>query len=507
MLVALPYKVFELDRYFVPKELVLHFVALAGCIVLFARRSLLRVSRLDYLLVLYVGWNVVSAIFATNHWVAQRALAVSISGITVFWYARYAASNGAYRSILIGCAIATVLASAAGLAQAYGISSEYFSLNRAPGGLFGNRNFVAHVAAIGLSSLLWAVLNSSSSVGIFIGSIGGSIVTAALILSRSRAAWLAVAACLIVLAVGIIASRGYWRGANIGPRLGQFALACTVGACLVIALPNSLKWKSDSPYLDSAKGMVEYRKGSGRGRLAQYENSLAMAAAHPVLGVGPGNWPVQYPKFAPASDRSLTNDGMTANPWPSSDWVAFISERGIVPAIALAAFFVILFFSAFRRWAWLDDSELVLARLVLGGTIAATIVVSMFDASLLLAAPALLVWSALGASSGAGRRRRLEYKPAFQWRWALVAIVVLSVSAIVRSSTQIAAMWEVGDGGQRAGWVRGATWDPGSYRINMRVAELHANRGKCTAARGFAMRAGNLFPNAAAPKRILSRCR
>ncbi len=130
---------------------------------------------------------------------------------------------------------------------------------------------------------------------------------------------------------------------------------------------------------------------------------------------------------------------MTANPWPSSDWIAFISERGFIPAIALLTFFVILFFSAFRRWAWLDDSELVLARLVLGGTIAATIIVGMFDASLLLAAPALLAWSALGASSGAGRRRRLEYLPASQWRWAVVAMFALSALAIARSSTQIAA--------------------------------------------------------------------
>ncbi len=305
MLAAIPLKVFELDRYFVPKELVLHFVALAGCIVLVARSSLIRATRLDYLLVLFVGWNLVSAIFATNHWVAQRALAVSVSSISVFWYARYAASNGAYRAILIACAIATVLASAAGLAQTYGVSSDYFSLNRAPGGLFGNRNFVAHVAAIGISSLLWGTVNSRSSMGAMLGSIGGAFVTAALILSRSRAAWLALAACLIVLTGGMIAARSYRRGAGIGPRLGQFLLACAVGACLAIALPNNLNWKSDSPYLDSAKGMVEYRKGSRLGRLAQYENSLAMAASHPVLGVGPGNWPVQYPKFAPGNDRSL----------------------------------------------------------------------------------------------------------------------------------------------------------------------------------------------------------
>lgn len=507
MIAALPLKVFELDRYFVPKELILHFVALAGSIVLIAKRVSVRENKLDILLLLFLLWNFVSAIFATNHWVAQRALAISVSSVLVFWYARRAAMTGSYRPILVACAIATVAAALAGLAQAYGVRTDYFSINRAPGGLFGNRNFVAHVAAMGLSSLLWATVTARRSHGVLFGCVGGSLVTAALILSRSRAAWLALAGCLVILALGMFASRDYWRGSGVGSRLGQFVLACAVGACLAIALPNSLNWKSDSPYLDSAKGMVEYKKGSGRGRIAQYENSLAMAAAHPVLGVGPGNWPVQYTRFSPRSDASLTNDGMTANPWPSSDWVALVSERGVVAAALLLAFMAALFISALRRWSWLDDCELVLARLVLAGTITATMVVSAFDASLLLAAPALLFWTAVGAASGAGQRKSENEARTSQWRWALMMIFVFSAVSVARSATQIAAMWEVGEGGVRAGWIRGAIWDPGSYRINLRVAELYANRGRCTAARQFATSARNLFPNAAAPQRILGRCR
>jgi O-antigen ligase len=506
MVVALPFKIFELDRYFVPKELVLHVVALVGAIVLIAKRASVREGKIDVLLLVFIAWNVVSAIFATNHWLAQRALAVSSSSIILFWYARHSASLGGYRSILVGCAVATVVAAAAGIAQTYGIRSDYFSLNRAPGGLFGNRNFVAHVCAIGLPSLLWATVTARRSVGALLGSLGGALVTGALILSRSRAAWLALAACLVVLAVGMFASRKYWRGAGVGPRLGKFVLACTVGACLAIALPNSLNWNSDSPYLDSAKGMVEYKKGSGKGRLAQYENSLKMAVAHPVFGVGPGNWPVQYTRFAPGNDRSLTDDGMTANPWPSSDWVAFVSERGFIAAAALLCVFVALFFGAFRGWSAFDDCEVVLAKLVLAGTISAAMVVTMFDAALLLAAPALLIWSAAGAASGAGYTRLDSDPPRSQSRWALIALFVLTSFSIARSATQIVAMSQVGEGGQRAGWLRGVAWDPGSYRINVRVADLYANRGRCAAAKVYALRARDLFPNAAAPKRILRRC-
>jgi hypothetical protein len=88
VIVALPYKVFELDRYFVPKELVLHAAALIIAVMLIARRRSLSFDLVDGLLALFLLWSVASAIFSTNHWLAQRAVAVRISGIIVFWGAR-----------------------------------------------------------------------------------------------------------------------------------------------------------------------------------------------------------------------------------------------------------------------------------------------------------------------------------------------------------------------------------------------------------------------------------
>jgi hypothetical protein len=64
----------------------------------------------------------------------------------------------------------------------------------------------------------------------------------------------------------------------------------------------------------------------------------------------------------------------------------------------------------------------------------------------------------------------------------------------------------IGRGGQTANWDRGAAWDPGSYRINARVAELYVNRGRCAKALPFAKQAASLFPSAATPKRVLRRC-
>ena len=506
VVVALPYKLFELDRYFVPKELVLHTTALIVAVFLLARRRSLAFDLADGLLTLFLLWSAASALFATNHWLAQRALGVSVSGAIVFWGARSVAERGSYRPILIAAAIAAVCAAAFSLAQAYGLDSEYFSSNRAPGGTFGNRNFVAHIAVIGLPSLLWCTVTARRPFGALLGSLGAGVVAAALVLSRSRAAWLAVAACVVILFVPMLASRKYWSGARVGGRFARLVLAAVICAMVAIVLPNRLNWSSESPYLDTARGVVDYKKGSGRGRLAQYEHSLRMAASNPIFGVGPGNWPVEYVEFAPSNDRSLAEDGMTANPWPSSDWVAFISERGLVPTMALLAVFAVLFYRSLRRWSELESGDAVLAQLVLAGTIVATMVVSAFDVVLLLGAPSLLVWSVIGASSGIRHEGRDAKLSGRAWGFSAAGLLLVALLSTARSATQTASMISVGRGGMTAGWVSGAALDPGSYRISLRVADLYYRRGHCGTARGYARRAEGLFPHASAPRRILNGC-
>jgi hypothetical protein len=65
----------------------------------------------------------------------------------------------------------------------------------------------------------------------------------------------------------------------------------------------------------------------------------------------------------------------------------------------------------------------------------------------------------------------------------------------------------VGSGGSRGGWLAASDLDPGSYRINMRVAQMYADRGRCGQARFYARRARGLFPHSPGPRQILSRCR
>src|SRR6185312_5557432 len=119
---------------------------------------------------------------------------------------------------------------------------------------------------------------------------------------------------------------------------------------------------------------------------------------NPLFGVGPGNWSVEYPRYASHNDPSLstTEEGMTSNPWPSSDWVAYAAERGAPATVLLVLTFVAFLGLAVWHARVARGAESVLGAFALAATVIITLVVGAFDAVLLLAPPTLCVWLLLG---------------------------------------------------------------------------------------------------------------
>lgn len=508
VLAATPFKAFDLDRFFVPKELVLALTTVSIAVVLVETSRRVEIARLDLLLILWLAMNAASAVFATNHWLAARALGVTVGGVAAFWCARAIACTRAGTPAVAGLAAATVVASATALAQAYGWEPEYVSLNRAPGGTLGNRNFVAHLAAIGLPALLYLALASRRWFVTLLASIGIATSAAALVMSRTRAAWLA-----LIVAGSLLLLAAFWRrsvvfAGRVFARAVFVGVLAAGGVAAALLLPNELNWRSDSPYLETATGVVNYREGSGRGRLIQYRNSLELALDNPVLGVGPGNWSVAYPEVATRRDPSLDSRGMTANPWPSSDWVAFAAERGLVAFAAMALAFAIIALGALHRVARAQTPEGALRALALAGTVIITVLVGAFDAVLLLGAPALIAWALIGALM-APVRPQWSFTPGPSLRRVtLVASLAFATLFVLRGLGQAIAMAIYADGPGRLATVRrAARIDPGSYRIRMQAAELLADRGQCRAALGHAEAARDMYPSAPAPRRIIRRCR
>lgn len=502
-----PYKTFELDRFFVPKELVLHATALVAGLLALKGIERLRLSSADDVLLAFFTLSVVSALMAPNLYLAFRSLAITGSSLVIFWTCRRLAREGLARPLLVILAVGTVVGAVTALLQVYGVETDSFSQSRAPGGTFGNRNFMAHLAAIGLPLVVALAVQARGRMGPVLGGLAVMLLAAAMVLSRSRAAWLATLAGMLLLGVAGLWRGGLWQDPVVRRRVVGLGAATGLGLALALIIPNSLDWRSDSPYLETLQGVANYREGSGHGRLLQYRNTLRMSLEHPVLGVGPGNWSVVYPASAPKNDPSLNrDDGMTANPWPSSDWMTFIAERGPLASALLLLAFLSLGVKGWRWWRESAQRARNLEPLALPAVLLAGLVCGAFDAVLVLPIPAFYVWALAGLLSppeSGGRLIELGpvRRPRLVVAWAVAGLLFTSRSALQAGAMAVYDQaWKVTDA------ERAARLDPGSYRIRIFLAQRYFARGDCAHVLEHARAAYHLFPSAPRPQRLIRAC-
>lgn len=488
---------FDLDRYAVPKELALHLTALVGLMVLLPGWRWLEATVVEFLLGIYVIWSGMAALLGQNHWLAFRGWSLTFASLVVFVMARAARRAGYGRVLLHGLALSVTVAALGGLLQAYGVEWAILQSDRPPGGTMGNRNFLAHLCVIGLPLAGFVAIDAPRRWLMWAGISALGILSWTILLTRSRAAWLAA---LLLLGTALVAS---WRLPAMGKRRRKRAagLALVAGGLAAALLPNRLEWRAPAPYRESLTGLLNYQGGSGRGRLIQYRNSLKLIGRNPVFGTGPGNWMVEYPRVTTPGDPSFAGaDPIPTNPWPSSDWVAIVSERGVIGTLLLAAAGVAAAVIAFRRRRHPEEGT---AAVALIGLLIATVVTGLFDAVIHLAPPAFIIFAALGVllpDTGVVLTREVTGRR----RVAAVGLPLLAAAvATLYSGGQLAAIRITEIGRQRTAMERAVQYDPGNHRLHL----LLAMRGNCTQRMPHARAAAELLPYHHYPRQMIRRCR
>jgi len=515
VLAYMPGEMLFLDGHLFPAELVLHvfaFAALALCLALSPAR---RADAADLCLAAYVVLGVASALYAVNGWFAVRALGLTLSSAAAFWAARRLAADGRGPALARAAALVGVAAAIPALLEAYGVLPPISAVNRAPGGTLQNRNAMAHLVVLALPLLVAFAAGARARVAAWGGAAGLALVSAALVLSRSRAGWLAAALVLVVCAATAALGRGALAGTRVQARAGLLAVALAAGAAAAVLLPNRLDWTSDRPYTATLTGIMNFEYGSGRGRVIQYGNTTRMVAAHPLLGVGPGNWTVHYPRYATPGDPSYT--ALSPSPTtrlPQSDWVGMAAERG-VPALLLllgvGAAAAMMGIGRLRAAIAARDADQVLAAFSLLAMLAALAVVGTTDPVLQTPTAAFLVFAAAGALLPARPRPAGEPRRAWEHaplRYALPAAAVLAAAVPVGyAGRQAVAGRLYAHGLDTAALERATRINPGDYRAHMLLGDALARAHDCAALEPHLAAAERLFPTARAPGVLRDRCR
>jgi O-antigen ligase len=424
----------------------LAFALAAFVVAVLAGRSTFARDRVAGLVLALVVVDLASALFAQNRWLALRSFTLTLGGATVFLAAR-----GARLRWELLAAPGVVAASV--LLEAHGVLHGLSRTGHAPGGLVGERNAAAELLVLALPLCAWiAVKTEQRGVRALAATVAGAA-TAAIVLARTRSAWLALGA---LAALGLVLALRADDGARA--RATPVALAAVAGLGLALVLPNALAWTDLHPYRATWTHLVDASSPSGHGRLVQYANTWRMALSHPLLGVGPGNWASRYLEFTTPADPSLHGGLVPTNRLPQSDLLGYLSERGFV-GFALVAL-----------WTWDLVRARDEARWLRRATLGALAIVGALDAVLQCAPHLFFVAAVLGAATPVRAAR-----PSRSPRLAAAALGVLVIPAAMRA---VALAYFVRAQGF-ADYERALTLDPGDVPRRVQIASDEVAAGRC----------------------------
>jgi O-antigen ligase len=230
--------------------------------------------------------------------------------------------------------VAAAVVAAIGLLQHLELAPLSIPVISRPGSTFGNRNLAADVMAMALP--------------LGVGAVAGAQTRA----SRSA---LFVALSLELVFLAVTRARGAWIGAACGlgvtlwfvrERLSSAALAVAAGAAAVAVVAASVPGRLSPHDAGDVKryagvvalleGGVDARGTALRTRLGLWRRTIAMLCDHPVLGVGPGNWPVVFPRYAePGATRDGVLSATRAPRQAHEDLLERAAESGVPGLMAL----------------------------------------------------------------------------------------------------------------------------------------------------------------------------
>ena len=482
LLAFLPRSILWAERFALPKEVVLHGAALAGTLVYLVERRTRRADGIDAGVACFAALGFASTILiAHNPWLAWRSASLATSAVILFVLARRTATAPPQAALLLEgvCWALGALATTA-LLEAYGVFAGLSPLGRAPGGTLGNRNRAAHLIVLGLPAL-WLAFSYAPTRRRALALLWCSAsASALLVLSRTRAAWLAA------LVVGAAVVSGYLlldRPLRLHRRTVVFLVTLVVAGAAAILAPNALRWKSNNGYDDVLRRLAEHGRGSGQGRMIQYGNTARMVRDHPLLGVGPGNWGASYLAYATVNDPSVSSYGpVPVARDPQSDWLGIAAEQGIFALLALVYAGVLLVIGPITR---LRGSTSAFERdrgAVLGLTILALLVVGSLDAVLLTPAAACFAAVVLGSLGPTRTEGATAIRGTRRWSYA-VPVVALTAAALFHGIQRVrAGMWA---GNWAAPFpnlesvTRAVELDPGSVEARLALIRALILAGRC----------------------------
>ncbi|MES2465545.1 MAG: O-antigen ligase family protein, partial [Armatimonadota bacterium] len=285
--------------------------------------------------------------------------------------------------LLIGALTLGAAGTAVAVARSYGDAVQSGMRGFRASGTFFSPNFAGGFLGLCLPILAAACLAARERLGALVMGAVTALAFGGLVATGSRAG-IAITGLGLLTGIGLalVSQRKGQPGlpwARIGALLAAFAV-------LGFAFRGPLTARAEG----SGGGSDEH---SGAFRTMTWQGTVAMAKAHPLLGVGPGTFYVYYPAYAIVARTDLAH----------SSYLQIAGEQGLpalVTAIAAIIAALVTGLASLLRRPSEDDSTL--PRLLLCGIVGGVLVGSLrsiFDSEWTLLGNGLPFWASVGLAA------------------------------------------------------------------------------------------------------------
>jgi len=387
------------------------------------------------------------------------------------------------RRLLATVAVAAATVAAVGLLQHVGFSRLSIPVLSVPGSTFGNRNLAAEVMAMALPLGGAVAVGAEAREERAAGLLAISLELAYLGVTRARGAWLAAAVGLVTV---LWLLRHRWS-----PRLVAIGVVGVSLAAIAAAVPPRFDPRDEgdskryAPIVAFVEASVDPDSPALRTRTGLWRRTLEIIRDHPWTGVGPGNWPVVFPRYAEpgaATDRVLS--ATLAPRQAHNDLLERTAETGVPGGAALLALVAGVIVQCRRRLCT-DLGRTRVETAAAAGSMTAMVTLSMASFPLEMPATITLTGIALGLIAVDGRD--VDARPHGMRAMAVVLVAaVCVVGAAVRGERSVRASLRLGDAERAIRPDHGFAGDaaaidalrrsldanPASFDANHREAEL-----------------------------------
>jgi hypothetical protein len=261
-----------------------------------------------------------------------------------------------------------------GLLQRAGIdplNPAWANPDREPGSTLGGKTFAGEYQALVFPLALALALTAASWTGRAAAAGAVLLIGSHLLVTGARGAWLGAAAgTALLLFLGLLKRTGPERHRVIPPRMAGLVAGAALAVAVLLQVSGAVDW------VGRVRNAVAPPPGHDTGlvRRELWKSTLRMAADHPVLGVGPGQYDLNiqpYRSVAEMRESDPQRLGRSAG-MAHNDFLQHLAETGCFgAALVVLVLYALVRKSAAHLRGQEDPGAFLLTAGLLGGALAA----------------------------------------------------------------------------------------------------------------------------------------